>query len=223
MVKKGESGGPKNNASKEKHARQKMVLMLSQQGLTSSQISESLAAGNFSSHSPSIVKQDLREIDELYKEEFPEDVAKAKRKNLAGLQRLLYLALDGFRRSQQDEVVETRKYYKDEEGNDQVERTERRRGQAGDPRFLGEARQVYHEMASLYGLTELRISGEVNVTDKDYDSAAAQLLEQIIEDMAKAPPTVTGEVIESHVDDWEQKVRGGEKGNGKPKLGHDDE
>lgn len=222
MVKKGNAGGPKSNASKEKHARQKMVLMLSQQGLTSSQISESLAAGNFSSHSLSIVKQDLREIDELHKEEFPDDIAKVKRKNLSGLQRLLYLALDGFRRSQQDELVVTHKYYRDEDGNEQVERTERRRGQAGDPRFIGEARQVYHEVASLYGLTELKISGELNVTDKDYDSQAAQLFEQIIEDVMRAPPTVTGEVIESHVDDWEQKVRG-RNGNGKAKLGHDDE
>jgi hypothetical protein len=195
-----------------------MVQMLLLQGMSQRAICEALKRSGVKHASLATIRGDTQWLEEQWRKNFVEDRAAAKRQQLAAYRFLMTKAWDAFSRSQKDDVTVTEKTFQAEDGSKIVERTERTRGQAGSPHLLGEIRAILGQIDDLYGLSEVKVTGEIDVTGKAFGADVARALEQMAEQLAEQPtvPVVDGQVIESHV-----LSHGEGNGDGKPQLEHE--
>jgi hypothetical protein len=197
---------------KQRKRRRSFVAMLTLQGMSIEAIHDALVKAGEPHCSTRTIRHDLEHLESQWQKQSMKSIDTQKWRKFESLNLVARKAWDSFTRSQQDEVVVSEKHYVAKDGSPLVERTERKRGQAGDPRFLAIILDVHREQSELLGLKEVAPLFNLNVEGAQLPSIVARFIEEQSE-LAAGGLVIDGQYVESYVDKH--------GGNGQPKLAKD--
>ena len=141
------------------------------QGKTQASIAELLGV------SQSQISQDLKAIRRVWVKEAVRDFDELKSRELAKIDRLELEYWEAWKRSQEDAEVETEKAIGDKEKPTRVEKSKRKEGQAGDPRFLQGVQWCIEQRCKILGLNAPTKTQNLEI---DYSELSDDELDRII-------------------------------------------
>lgn len=190
--------------------RRARVALLFMQGYSSREITDIFHdEGIAISHTT--IRLDLKALEAEWMKQGVSRTERVKLEVIQGLRRYRVMCERAYDKSCQPEVITTTKTYLDENGEPVTETTVREKPQeAGDPRWLAEARENLRQLASVAGLDQ--ITQHIDHGGDGYSADVARALEEIAENLAKQSaggpvhglasiPVVDSAAIEAHVND----------------------